>query len=170
MVTIDTAVPLKLFGNISEMYIQGIGPRLMAKKAMNKRIPVNTSHPFTVADEKAKPDNRNETVMPSEPTINNGLLPLLSTVYMAISSKSNSVYMAINDAINDIKSGENIAVPHHLKKQGEKDYLYPHSYSENFVKQEYISGKKQYYVPGNNKNERLIKEKLLKLWGKKYEY
>lgn len=93
-----------------------------------------------------------------------------ATVYMAISSKSNSVYMAINDAINDIKSGENIAVPHHLKKQGEKDYLYPHSYSENFVKQEYISGKKQYYVPGNNKNERLIKEKLLKLWGKKYEY
>ena len=43
-------------------------------------------------------------------------------------------------------------------------YKYPHNYTDNFVKQKYMNKKKKYYKPGNNKNEKLIAEKLNKLW------
>jgi len=43
-------------------------------------------------------------------------------------------------------------------------YKYPHSYTDNFVKQKYMNKKKKYYKPGNNKNEKMIAEKLNKLW------
>ena len=47
----------------------------------------------------------------------------------------------------------------------DKNYLYPHSYDGNFVKQKYMTKYKKYYEPGNNKNEDMIKSKLTKLWG-----
>ena len=43
-------------------------------------------------------------------------------------------------------------------------YKYPHNYTDNFVKQKYMNRKKKYYKPSNNKNEKMIAEKLNKLW------
>lgn len=43
-----------------------------------------------------------------------------------------------------------------------------HGYDGNFVYQEYKKNNKVYYLPQNNKNERLILEKLNKLWKTKY--
>ncbi|MGL5970723.1 MAG: replication-associated recombination protein A, partial [Cetobacterium sp.] len=43
-------------------------------------------------------------------------------------------------------------------------YKYPHDYKNNFVKQSYRESSKKYYIPGNNRNEKLIEEKLEILW------
>ena len=86
-----------------------------------------------------------------------------ATVYLAISSKSNSVYEAIDGALADIKNGELQEVPINICHDN-VGYKYPHSYSDNFVKQKYMNKKKKYYKPGNNKNEKMIAEKLNKLW------
>lgn len=86
-----------------------------------------------------------------------------AVIYLAISTKSNSAYMAINSALNDIKNGELQEVPINIKHDN-LNYKYPHDYSENFIKQKYMNKKKKYYTPGNNKNEKLIAEKLNKLW------
>ena len=86
-----------------------------------------------------------------------------ATVYLAISSKSNSVYEAIDDALADIRNGELQEVPINICHDN-VGYKYPHVYPENFVKQKYMNKKKKYYKPQNNKNEKLIAEKLNKLW------
>lgn len=86
-----------------------------------------------------------------------------AVIYLAISSKSNSSYMAINNAMTDIANGDMEEVPLHLKDNG-RGYKYPHDYENNFVDQKYKNRKKRYYVPGNNRNEKLIEEKLEKLW------
>ncbi len=91
-----------------------------------------------------------------------------TAIYLAISSKSNSSYMAVNTALEDIEKGRNLEeVPKHLRKQYGELYKYPHSYPGNFVHQAYKEERKKYYNPGDNKNERLIAQKLLKLWDKK---
>ena len=91
------------------------------------------------------------------------------SVYLAISTKSNSVYIGINKALEDIKNGKLEEVPKHLKDEFSNEYKYPHDFDENFIKQEYIKNDRRYYIPSNNKNENLIKDKLKKLWGWKYE-
>ncbi|MGL5545248.1 MAG: replication-associated recombination protein A, partial [Cetobacterium sp.] len=86
-----------------------------------------------------------------------------AVIYLAISTKSNSSYLAIDKALKDIENGDLEPVPIHI---GERaiDYKYPHDYQNNFVNQKYREQKKRYYIPGNNRNEKLIEEKLEKLW------
>ena len=86
-----------------------------------------------------------------------------AVIYLAISSKSNSSYMAVNRALTDIQNGDLEAVPIHIA-DGAIDYKYPHDYNNNFIKQDYRKNRKKYYTPGNNRNEKLIEEKLEKLW------
>lgn len=84
-------------------------------------------------------------------------------IYLAISSKSASSYNAIDAVISDIENKELQEVPMNIKPNS-KNYLYPHAYPNNFVRQKYMDKKVEYYVPGDNRNEKLIKEKLEKLW------
>ena len=74
---------------------------------------------------------------------------------MALSPKSNSAYLAINEALNDINLGKSGNIPTHIKTSS-PDYLYPHNYKNDYVKQEYLpttlKGKK-YYQKKNNKYE-----------------
>lgn len=88
-----------------------------------------------------------------------------AVIYIAISTKSNSCYMGIDKALEDIENGDLEKVPLNIC-QNNKGYKYPHDYIGNFVKQNYSEKKRRYYIPGENKNEKLIKEKLEKLWGK----
>lgn len=88
-----------------------------------------------------------------------------AVIYIAISTKSNSCYMGINKVLEDIENGDLEKVPLNIC-QNNKGYKYPHDYAGNFVKQNYSEKKRRYYIPGENKNEKLIKEKLEKLWGK----
>lgn len=88
-----------------------------------------------------------------------------AVIYLSISSKSNSSYNAIAEALKDIESKEMDKVPLHIGDRA-IGYKYPHDYPNNFVKQSYREKRKKYYIPGNNKNEKLIEEKLEKLWNK----
>ncbi|MEG0069075.1 replication-associated recombination protein A [Cetobacterium sp.] len=86
-----------------------------------------------------------------------------AVIYLAISSKSNSSYLAIDQALEDIKAGDLEKVPLHIGDRA-VGYKYPHDYPNNFIEQKYREKRKRYYVPGNNRNEKLIEEKLEKLW------
>ncbi|MDR1831360.1 MAG: replication-associated recombination protein A [Fusobacteriaceae bacterium] len=89
-----------------------------------------------------------------------------AVIYIAISTKSNSVVNAINDVFSDIEAGKMDKVPINIQHNC-VGYLYPHDYPGNFIEQRYMQEKKRYYTPGDNKNEKLIKEKIEKLWNKK---
>ncbi|SJZ45699.1 putative ATPase [Cetobacterium ceti] len=88
------------------------------------------------------------------------------TVYLAISTKSNSCYNGINKVLEDIKKGDFEGVPNNIK-ENPIGYKYPHDYENNFIFQNYGKNNIDYYIPGDNRNEKLIKEKLEKLWKNK---
>ena len=94
-------------------------------------------------------------------------IPLAEAVIMlATAPKSNSVICAVDDALSDIQSGKMGDIPAHLKDahySGAKklghgiEYKYPHSYPNNYVKQQYLPDTikdRKYYIPSNNKLER----------------
>lgn len=74
---------------------------------------------------------------------------------LALSPKSNSAYLAINEAMNDINKGLSGSIPKHIIN-GNPNYLYPHNYKNDYVKQTYLPDtlkNKQYYFKKNNKYE-----------------
>lgn len=73
-------------------------------------------------------------------------------IEMALSPKSNSAITAIDEALNDIHKGNTGNVPNHIKTSS-KDYLYPHNYPHDWVKQQYLPDNikdAKYYKPKNN--------------------
>ncbi|NLM49711.1 MAG: replication-associated recombination protein A [Clostridiaceae bacterium] len=98
-------------------------------------------------------------------------IPLAQAViFLATCPKSNSAICAIDAALHDVRTADTGDVPLHLKDshyEGAKkmgrgvDYKYPHSYPNNYVKQQYLPDlikDKKYYIPQNNKFEQNIKE------------
>lgn len=98
-------------------------------------------------------------------------IPLADAVILvATSPKSNSGEAAIDMAMADVKKGNYGPVPRQLQNKhfdGEdaevkgQNYLYPHNYPNNWVKQQYLPDavkNAKYYVPGENKNEQKFKE------------
>ena len=79
-------------------------------------------------------------------------------VEMALSPKSNSFHLALDEAINDIRKGNTGNVPDNIKTSS-PDYLYPHNYPNDWVKQNYMPKNligKKYYRPKNNKIEQSL--------------
>ena len=98
-------------------------------------------------------------------------LPLANAVILvATCPKSVSAHDAINAAMADIERGLTGDIPRHLQNKhfdGEdaeikgQHYLYPHSFKNHYVKQQYLPDivkNKRYYNYGDNKNEQLFKE------------
>jgi putative ATPase len=85
-----------------------------------------------------------------------GRIPLANIVIeLALSPKSNSAICAIDSALNTIRSGNTGNVPEHIKTTS-KEYLYPHSYKNYYVKQQYLPDKikdKIFYQPKINTYE-----------------
>lgn len=105
-----------------------------------------------------------------------------AVAYLAASAKSNAAYVAINKAQQLIREHGDLPVPMALrnaptklmKDQGYgKEYKYAHDFENNFIAQEYlpetIAGLKL-YEPGLNAREDELRQRLKKLWGKKYNY
>ena len=102
-------------------------------------------------------------------------------IYLANSPKSNSAYMAIDSALELVRSTGNQPVPLHLRNAPTKlmkemgyghNYLYPHNYPGNFVRQQYMPdtlGHPKFYVPGNNPPEARSAELHRQRWGEKDE-
>lgn len=105
-----------------------------------------------------------------------------TVTYLASSAKSNAAYVAVNDAQALVRRTGDLPVPLHLRNAPTKlmenigygkDYKYSHSYTSNFIEQEFlpeqISGTKL-YDPGDNQNENKLREKLRANWEDKYKY
>lgn len=95
-----------------------------------------------------------------------GRIPLSEcAIYLATSPKSNSGYMAVDSALAFVRQTGDLPVPLHLRNAPTKlmedmgyghNYLYPHNYPGNFVKQQYMpdaAGFQRFYVPGKNPSE-----------------
>ena len=93
-------------------------------------------------------------------------IPLAEIVIeLALSPKSNSAEIAIDLALNEIRSKDVGSVPKHLHN-GNPDYLYPHNYKNDYVKQQYLPDNiknSTYYYPKPNKNEIILKDVMDKL-------
>ena len=79
-------------------------------------------------------------------------------VEMALSPKSNSSHLALDAAINDIRRGNTGNVPDNIKTTS-PDYLYPHNYPNDWVKQNYMPKNligKKYYISKDNKVEKSL--------------
>lgn len=103
-------------------------------------------------------------------------IPLAEAVLvLATAPKSNSAVCAIDAAITDLDTKDFGDIPVHLKDShysGAKslgrgvNYKYPHSYPNNYVRQQYLPDKikdAKYYEYGNNKLEQIVKEHFNKL-------
>lgn len=101
-----------------------------------------------------------------------------AALYIATAPKSNASYIGIDKALSDIQNEKTYDVPSHLKDSHYsgakdlghgKDYLYPHDYEDNFVKQDYLPKevkRGKYYKPSNNGYEKIVKDRLDKLFDK----
>ena len=98
-------------------------------------------------------------------------IPLADAVVLvATSPKSTSAYDGINAAMADVQRGRSGPVPRQLQNvhfDGEDNpnkgqfYLYPHSYKNHWVQQQYLPDALKdtvYYEYGDNRNERIAKE------------
>ena len=103
------------------------------------------------------------------------------TIYLAGVPKSNAAYKAIDSALENVREKGAGSVPLHLrnaatelmKSEGYgKDYKYAHSFDNNFVEQNYFpdnfTNPPVFYTPQNEGREKIIKERLEKLWKKRY--
>jgi putative ATPase len=67
-----------------------------------------------------------------------------AAVYMALAPKSNAAYAGIDAALTEVERGKARPVPSHLRdrtRPGSEDYgsyLYPHSYPNHWVQQDYL--------------------------------
>lgn len=105
-----------------------------------------------------------------------------TATYLASSAKSNASYTAIGKAKELVRRFGSLPVPLHLrnaptrlmKKEGYgKGYNYPHDEEESFSFQEYLPSEiagTVLYEPKENPREQELRERLRKLWGKKYGY
>lgn len=105
-------------------------------------------------------------------------LPLADAVVLvATAPKSNSAHDGINAAIADIQAGRTGPIPRQLQnkhydgadaKVKGQHYLYPHDYPNHWVAQQYLPDAikdRQYYVPGENKNEQAFAQYWKKIKG-----
>ena len=102
-------------------------------------------------------------------------------IYLACSAKSNASYMAIEEALAQVKASGDLPVPLALRNAPTKlmkhigygaDYLYAHSYENNFVAMEFMPQGLEgrvFYEPGNNAQEEKMRQFLKNNWKGKYE-
>ncbi len=102
-----------------------------------------------------------------------------AAVLLATAPKSNSGYNAINAALSDLQSRDTGEIPRQLQNKHYdgsgnevvgQNYLYPHSYPNHYVEQQYLPDNikdAKYYVFGENKTEQAAKEYWDRIKGKK---
>ena len=105
-----------------------------------------------------------------------------AAIYLATSQKSNSAYKAIEDAIGAVRDEGDLPVPLHIRNAPTKlmknmgygkDYKYAHSYSGNFVPDNFLPDEiksRVFYDPGANLKEEEIRKRLSVMWKDIYKY
>jgi putative ATPase len=104
------------------------------------------------------------------------------TTYLASSPKSNAAYIGIEKAASEVKNKPLYPVPIHLRNAPTKlmkdigygkEYKYPHDFENNFILENYLPEElngAQFYFPGENGQEKNLKERLKSLWKNKKKY
>ena len=105
-------------------------------------------------------------------------IPLADAVILvALSPKSTTGHDAINGAMEDIRAGKSGPIPRTLQNKHfdgadaevkGQHYLYPHSFPNHYVKQQYLPDalkNKVYYEFGDNKTEQAYKDYWKKIKG-----
>ena len=105
-------------------------------------------------------------------------IPLAEAIILLCTApKSNSAIMAVDSAIADVKSGLSGSIPRQLQnkhldgadvKDKGQHYLYPHSFENHWVKQQYLPDSlkdRVYYEFGDNKQEQTAREYRKKIEG-----
>ncbi len=104
------------------------------------------------------------------------------TTYLASSPKSNASYLGIEKAMGEVKNKPLYAVPLHLRNAPTKlmkqigygkEYKYPHDFDNDFVVENYLPEElkaSQFYFPGENGQEKTLKERLKFLWRGRKKY
>lgn len=102
------------------------------------------------------------------------------TTFLALCPKSNESYMALIKA-KEVATQGAYEIPLYLRNAPTKlmqqlgyakGYKYPHDYPGHFVDEEYLPKEIKdliFYAPSEEGNEKTIKERLMKLWPKKYK-
>lgn len=102
--------------------------------------------------------------------------------YLASCPKSNASYLAIDAALQEVRTGEQYAVPIHLrnpvtslmkKLQYGKGYKYAHDFPNHFIEDNFLPEEmkgKQFYFPTELGQEKNLKERLKFLWKKLKSY
>lgn len=111
-----------------------------------------------------------------------GRIPLAeTTIYLATSPKSNSAYLAIDKALNIVRQTGNLPVPLHLRNAPTKlmkelgyaeNYKYAHDYPGNFVRQQFLPDElkgQRIWEPQKNAAELKHKERMVNLWGERFD-
>ena len=111
-----------------------------------------------------------------------GRIPMAEcAIYLATSPKSNTAYCAIDAALDYVRSTGNMPVPLHLRNAPTKlmkdmgyghNYLYPHNYPGNFVKQQYFpdaAGHPVFWHPGANAAEQRSAQLQAHRWSESTE-
>ena len=133
---------------------------------------VGLAYPQIIPIVKAAVDIANAVGLPE------ARLPLADAVVLvATAPKSNSAHDGINAAIADIQAGRTGPIPRQLQnkhydgadaKVKGQHYLYPHDYPNHWTAQQYLPDAikdRQYYVPGDNKNEQAFAQYWKKIKG-----
>jgi putative ATPase len=104
------------------------------------------------------------------------------TTYLASSPKSNASYLGIEKAMSVVRNKPLYPVPIHLRNAPTKlmkdigygkEYKYPHDFENDFVIENYLPEElkdSQFYFPGDNGQEKNLKERLKSLWKNKKKY
>ncbi|QKS70788.1 AAA family ATPase [Paenalkalicoccus suaedae] len=95
-----------------------------------------------------------------------------AALYLATAPKSNAVISGIDSALRTVEKEKTGDVPVHLRDSHYKgasklghgvDYLYPHSYENHYVVQQYMPDhllKKSFYQPSSNGYEKTVQKRL----------
>lgn len=104
-----------------------------------------------------------------------------AAVYLATSPKSNSAYEGIGTALSLVQQTGNLPVPLHLRNAPTKlmkqlgygkDYKYAHAYKGNFVQQQFLPDDVQnqrIWHAQDNPAEAKLKDRMVQLWGERFE-
>ena len=89
--------------------------------------------------------------------------PPAITATLAAAPKSNSAYLAIAAAQKNVREGNLLEVPSHLRNDGE-GYVYPHDSPAHWTPQAYLPEVRRFYFPGRLGAEQRIEERFKRLW------
>lgn len=147
---------------LARMIVSGEDPKFIAR-----RVVIHAAEDVGMADPTALIIAESAARAVEQIGFPEAKIPLAEAViYIAAAPKSNSVVKAINSAVEYVENNKAGDVPPHLKDSHYAgaselghgiDYKYPHSYSKNYVEQNYLPENMQgisFYEPGSMGREK----------------